>query len=354
MSEATQFLPPDSSRKSGDKLPFAPFINSQKQTERVEQENKITQAATQRQAVIKKKPLLLQVAADSQRVNTYTIDFKTAQGDSSMVAITDSAAVTDTSAFRFADDDSEEQAIGEKTWSNSSPYFKTHQLQPTSQAPQLKQASVPDWFTIVLVLVVAGITVIKVFYSKIFTQLFNAFYSLAVTNQVVRDENILVQRASILLNITFYGTAGLFLYYMSVKFNWDHPVFNTGILRFFFFAFVTAVFFSVKMLLLKILSNIFEIEKPVSIYIFSIFLTNNMLGMVLVPLLTCLVFLSTGYSTYLIHACVVIILGAFAYLLYRAVVISSSLPRFSLYYLFLYFCTLEIAPLLLIIKTATR
>lgn len=355
LTEAPQFLQPDSTRKSSDKLPFAPFINSEKQKEKALEQSKVS---SRKKLTEKKTNTTSPLVRDSiavVRPAPYLFQLSQSK-DSSLILNQDSTgtASIDTNSFRFADDDNDVQTVNEKTWLNSSIYFKQHSLQPNTLNPVLNSSVVPDWFTVVLFLVVTGITVIKVFYSKIFKQLFNAFYSLAVTSQVVRDENILVQRASVLLNIIFYGSAGLFLYYVSVRFSWDHPVFNEGILRFFFFAFVTAVFFSLKMLLLKVLSNIFEIEKPVSIYIFSIFLTNNMLGMLLVPLIACIAYVYTPYTDFIIYACVGVILLAFAYLLYRAVAISSTLPRFSLYYLFLYFCTLEIAPLLVIIKAASR
>jgi len=355
LKESPQFLQPDSSRKSSDKLPFAPFINSEKQKEKAEEQLKVV---SRKNITEKKTSSTSPLIRDSNTVvRTTPYLFQLSQSKDSSQAVNQSSTGTtaiDTNSFRFADDDNDIQTVNEKTWLNSTGYFKPHVLQPDGLHPVLNSTLVPDWFTVVLFLVVAGITVIKVFYSKIFKQLFNAFYSLAVTSQVVRDENILVQRASILLNVIFYGSAGLFLYYVSVRFNWNHPVFNEGILRFFFFAFVTAVFFSIKMLLLKVLSAIFEIEKPVSIYIFSIFLTNNMLGMFLVPLIACIAYVYTPYTNYLIYSCIAVILLAFGYLLYRAVAISSTLPRFSLYYLFLYFCTLEIAPLLLIIKASTR
>ncbi len=354
--ESPQFLQPDSSRKSSDKLPYAPFINSEKQKEKAEEQLKL---GSRKKITEKKTSSVNPLVRDSNAVvRTTPYLFQLSQSKDSSQPVNQSntgTAAIDTNSFRFADDDNNDmQTVNEKTWLNSTSYFKPHILQPYGLDPVLNSTLVPDWFTVVLFLVVAGITVIKVFYSKIFKQLFNAFYSLAVTSQVVRDENILVQRASILLNIIFYGSAGLFLYYVSVRFNWNNPVFNEGILRFFFFAFVTAVFFSIKMLLLKVLSAIFEIEKPVSIYIFSIFLTNNMLGMFLVPLIACIAYVYSPYTNYVIYSSIAVILVAFGYLLYRAVAISSTLPRFSLYYLFLYFCTLEIAPLLLIIKAATR
>lgn len=256
--------------------------------------------------------------------------------------------------FRFIDEDNDEVADTEWPYVSSNVFFKEHQLTLQHTTPELFNKLVPDWFTVIIFLLICGVTVVKVFYQNIFRQLVSAFYSFAVTNQVVRDENLLVQRASILLNIIFYGGSGLFFYWLSMRYNWSHPLFNEGILRFFFFAFITAVFFSVKMLMLKFIGWVFKLDRPVAVFIFSIFLTNNLLGVLLLVVTTLMAFLTTISITYYLYFLVTIVALTFVYLLYRAYLIARTIPGYSLYYLILYFCTLEIVPLALIIKLTLK
>lgn len=259
-------------------------------------------------------------------------------------------SVAKVAAFRFVDEENTDLTSTDISFLPASSYLGNQSLSVQSGSPVSFNKQVPDWYATTIFLLIAGITVIKVFYHSIFRQMINALYNFAVTNQVVRDENMLVQRASILLNAIFYGGAGLFLYWVSVKLSWSNPLINHGLLRFLFFAFVTAVFFSVKMLLLKFIGWIFGIDKQIAVYVFSIFLANNAIGVVLVIAAAAMAYLTEiAFVNYLwlVLASVII---AFFYLFYRAILISRTIPGFRLYYLFLYFCTLEIVPLILIIK----
>ncbi|MCB0849442.1 MAG: hypothetical protein BWX95_01510 [Bacteroidetes bacterium ADurb.Bin141] len=271
----------------------------------------------------------------------------TAIADSGKTASDSASAVA---TFRFVDEENTDLTANEISFLPSSSYLGSHVLNVHSRSPVSYSKPVPDWYAIVLLVLIAGITVIKVFYHSIFRQMISALYNFAVTNQVVRDENMLVQRASILLNAIFYGGAGLFLYWVSMKLSWNNPIINHGLLRFFFFAFVTAVFFSVKMLLLKFIGWVFGIDKQISVYVFSIFLANNAIGVVLVATAAAMAYLTEFSFVNYLWLVLATVATAFLYLFYRAILISRSIPGFRLYYLFLYFCTLEIVPLILIIK----
>lgn len=55
-----------------------------------------------------------------------------------------------------------------------------------------------------------------------------------LTNQIVRDENILVQRASVFLSVAFHLTGALFLYLVSIHLGWEIGGIGTGFSRFLF------------------------------------------------------------------------------------------------------------------------
>ena len=338
-----QLIVTDSSRNG--KLPFAPFKRTQEESAQQPKTEKVSNK------VAKQK---LSLKTDSLKGNTTVVDtIKPIANDSIQLAI-DSSVADMSRLFRFTDEENDELNNSDQQFISSSAYFKQQQLEVKSSSPQLFNKIVPDWFTIVLFFLIVGITTVKVFYQNIFRQLVEAVYSFAVTNQVVRDENLLVQRASVLLNVIFYCSSGLFFYWISVRYNWNHPILNEGLFRFFFFAFVTAVFFTVKMLLLKLIGTIFNLDKPVAVFIFSIFLTNNLLGVLLVLITSFMAYLSGVSLINYVYLVLGILSLAFVFLLYRAFLISRTVQGYSLYYLILYFCTLEIVPIALIVKFASE
>jgi len=256
--------------------------------------------------------------------------------------------------FRFSDTDT---IYGESIFDRilipeSGQLFNGHTLQPVNSAPVSVTKRNADWFTLALVVVVIGFTWIKAFYFKIFRQLVSAFFSNSIANQIVRDENILVQRASIIMSFIFYLTASLFIYQVSIFFKWDYPFLAEGILRFLVICLIVAFTYSFKMVLLKGLGEIFNIDKPVATYIFNIFLINNMLGLMLLPVVITTAYVVTDSTWYAMYTGVAIVIISFIYRMVRAFIIWIPLKGVSFFYLMLYFCTLEIAPLIIIVKLA--
>lgn len=253
--------------------------------------------------------------------------------------------------FTFTDNDSL-AAIDNFSGARSTPaLFKAHELQPSVTNPIPLKRAIPDWFTVTLFITIGFFTWLKIKNNKIIQQLFAAFFNNSVTNQIVRDENILVQKASVLLSLVFYFTTALLLYQVSVYFNWQYKIIGKGLVRFIIFVLFIASAYSFKMVFLKMMSAIFRIDKAISTYIFNIFLINNIIGILLIPLVLLAAFFPVE-SQFFIWTGIGMLLGSFLYRLFRGIVIWTSLARFSLYYLILYLCALEIAPLLIIFKLA--
>ncbi len=255
--------------------------------------------------------------------------------------------------FRFSDIDTIRSQSFDQPPPTGPRLFSGHQLEPRHRSPQSYNKPNPDWFTIILFIVIFGFMWIRVFYLKILRQIINAFFSTSMTNQIVRDENILIQRASVMLSVLFYLVAALFLYQVSMAFEWQSNWLTDGFSRLIIFAFFIAFAYSIKMIQLKLLGYLLDIDRQVATYIFNIFLMNNVLGMFLLPVVMVIAYVYTPFSQTLLMAALFVIGTTFLYRLVRGVFIGMSIPRFSVFYLFLYLCAFEIAPLALIFKIAS-
>ncbi len=229
-------------------------------------------------------------------------------------------------------------------------FFSGHELKVIHKNPQPLNKTTPDWIFPLLVVVVAAFAWLRAFYNKYFIQIVTAFFNNNLTNQIVRDENILVQRASILLNMVFSLVAALFLYFVSVHFNWSLGGMSFGLSRYIFFALAVSAVYTFKFLILKICGYLFHLDKEMATYIFNIFLVNNVVGTLLIPVVLFLAFSTMVSTALLITISVFLIAGGFLYRIARGLSAGISSPVFSPYYLFLYLCALEIAPLIVLIK----
>jgi len=232
--------------------------------------------------------------------------------------------------------------------------YKGHELKPVHQAPMEINDVKPDWLFLILVLLIALLAYMKIFYSKFLNRMLVAVFNNHLTNQIVRDESLLVQRASIILSVLFNVAAALLLYIISIRDDWSLGGMGPGFLRFLFLALLVSMVLAFKFVVLKICGYLFHHERETAAYIFNIFLINNLLGLILIPFVALMVFGQIVGLSILIKAAVVVAAVAYLYRLFRGVLIGFSVPSVSLFYLFLYLCALEIAPLSVLIKLIAK
>lgn len=257
-------------------------------------------------------------------------------------------------AFRFNDEEDtlwNQRVMGDGNFPLQGPgLFKGHLLRPVNPNAQPFEHLNPSWFTITLILLLGCFTWFRYFFHRIFTQLVSAFFNATAANQIVRDESVLLQRASLVLSVLSYVLMGLFLYRISYHFHWQIPFFQTGILRFTLFSLLVALAYSFKMVAVRFLSSVFDQERPAAHYIFTLFLMVMMCGLVLLPANILLAYAPEPIPLWTMVTTFVILSLLFLYRLVKAAAIWISIPGASIFHLFLYFCAFEIAPLLIIWK----
>src|SRR5207237_2907846 len=126
-------------------------------------------------------------------------------------------------------------------------------------------------------IIAAVFAYLRLAYRKYLDRMFNALFNINITNQIVRDDNMLVQRASLLLNFIFYAVAALLVYFLSLQYDWHISVLNKEFIRFLFIAMLIAAVYFLKFIVLKTAGWVFNLQREMITYIFNIFLINNLL-----------------------------------------------------------------------------
>ena len=114
----------------------------------------------------------------------------------------------------------------------------------------------------------------------------------------------------------------------------------------FAFLFLTYI---IKLLFVQLLAFIMEVSQMVDDYVFTITLFNNLLGVFLLPTLSILYFTNMEQAQVLAYIAIPVLLFSFWFRVVRLFVLGS-LKGVSYFYIFLYICTLEILPLIVMIK----
>lgn len=231
--------------------------------------------------------------------------------------------------------------------------FGRHELHALHRGPISRPELTPGWLFPVLLLIVSVFTWLRLFYTRYFNQMLSAVFNTNLTNQLVRDENILVQRATVYLSLLFYLIASLFLYELSFRLSWDLSFAGNGFPRFLFFTIVVSSVYAIKFLVLKFCGWLFDLDREFSTYLFNVFITNNALGMILFPFIVIMAYNRSINPAWLFSACLIITAVAFLYRLIRGVLIGLGTAGVRLHYLFLYLCALELAPLLVLVRLSS-
>jgi len=189
--------------------------------------------------------------------------------------------------------------------------------------------------------------IVQVLYHKRFQMFKNAFLNNRYAAQIMREENVLNYRISQLLTGVFLLTGSLFIFQINKFYGAIFPDLEHwkqyGII---FLGFSS--FFAIKYVLNKILGYIFLVEKEIKEFLFTYFLFNQFWGLGSIIILALLEYGRDFPFSQIMVVGLISYTLVFVYQIIRSYSVAMPNKRISNLYLFLYFCTLEILPLVVI------
>ena len=189
---------------------------------------------------------------------------------------------------------------------------------------------------------------VRIFFEKYFSNLMTLFFRVSLRQQQIREQVLQAPLPSLLLNILFILTGGLYACFLLHFSQWGGGI-NFWLLYLDCIAGLTILYLG-KFVILKFCGWVLNISRATDIYIFVVFLVNKMLGIFLLPFLILITFSSPEIREIVVTVSFVMIFVMLVYRVvaaYRPVRNEIKLPPF---YFFSYICAFEIAPLLLIYK----
>ena len=220
--------------------------------------------------------------------------------------------------------------------------------QPVIEIFSLHRPNSKDSLFYLLVAILFYFALIRIFFEKYFNNLMTLFFRVSLRQQQIREQVLQTPLPSLLLNILFIISGGLYACYLL-----HYSRLGAGI-RFWVLylncMLLLGTIYFVKFLVLKFIGWVFSISRATDIYIFIVFLVNKMLGIFLLPFLIVITFSGPELREVFITISLAMIFVLWTYRIlasYRPVHNEIKLTPF---YFFLYLGAFEIAPLLLIYK----
>lgn len=204
------------------------------------------------------------------------------------------------------------------------------------------------WVPAVVVLLLLLFAILKISFAKQLQTIVQSFFSNRVLNNLNKEDNLFSSWPFLLLFVQFGFTVGMFFYLVSQYYHIAFP--GTGFQFYLSISILIIVLYIFKIVILRVLGYLFNIQKPVNEYVTILYLSYFNLSLVFIPLVIAFALSPLKYGPYYIAASFILLGVIFAFQFIRAGVNILSHNRFPKVYLFLYFCALEICPILILIK----
>ncbi|GAO45129.1 hypothetical protein FPE01S_04_03720 [Flavihumibacter petaseus NBRC 106054] len=235
----------------------------------------------------------------------------------------------------------------------SNPWFNFNG-KPVLRTVEIHQASKKEGIFYTLAALFLLLALVRASFARYFQNLFAVFFRASMKQKQIREQLLQTPLASLLLNLLFVATAGLYAaFILHHRMETRSGQFNFWLLYGYSVAAVAALYVG-KFFLLKMLGWTLRMEQTTDTYIFIVFLCNKVLAIFLLPLLLVAAFASPGLVTIAMTISYVLVIGVFLYRYISSYGYINREVRTSRFHFFLYLCAFEVAPLLLIYKVLLK
>jgi hypothetical protein len=219
---------------------------------------------------------------------------------------------------------------------------------PVVEIFEIHRSNSKDSLFYLLVGILFYFALIRIFFTKYLDNLITLFFRVSLRQQQIREQVLQTPLPSLLLNILFILSAGLYACFLL-----HYSKIGEGV-RFWVIYFYCMVLlgsiYLVKFLVLKFVGWVFSISRATDIYIFVVFLVNKMMGIFLLPFLILITFSASDVREIFITISLAMVFVLWAYRSLASYRPMRNEIKLTPFYFLLYLCAFEIAPLLLIYK----
>jgi hypothetical protein len=214
---------------------------------------------------------------------------------------------------------------------------------PVNQLNQINY----DWLTFLLLVALAIFASVRTTWNKYMLHLFQSVVNNATSVRMFQEKNTSDLQGAFQLDILFYLVFSVFIFQLLNFSNIDTPFQNS---RLFLISIgLIVAYFLIKKLIYRFLGFLIEKTGETKEYLFNMNNFARVAGIVLFPVVTVIAFYPFNNIEVPVFSGIFLVGAIYFLLITRGFVILLN-KQFSIFYLFLYFCTLEFLPLVLLYK----
>ena len=221
--------------------------------------------------------------------------------------------------------------------SNTNPSIK-------SKKPEKEEESGFVFWAILLMVIFLALEI--TLFKSLINKVYRAFTNDNILKLLHREQRDIIAFPYLLLYIFFFVNFGIFTF-LTFHF-FDYVPKSLNILLYCIGG--VGVLFLLKHILLKIVEMIFPVQKEIKQYSFSLVIFSSILGFALVPFNIIVAFASTSVAKIALYGGLLTIFGITVFCVLRGLFLASKYLSFHKFHFFMYLCTVEIAPVIIVVK----
>lgn len=201
------------------------------------------------------------------------------------------------------------------------------------------------YFIIVLLITFAFI---KNSFSRYLADLFSSYFRTTVRQRQIKDQLLQSPLPSLLFNLFFVVSSAIFLslIFQHFKLGGSYPFWALAA----YCALGIGLIYSGKFLVLKFFGWVFQMKEATDTYIFIVFSTKKIMGVVLLPFTVLLAFTSGDLAVVAVTLSLIVVGALFAYRYFLSFVSVNRKITINFFHFLIYLTGFELLPLLLINK----
>ena len=224
----------------------------------------------------------------------------------------------------------------------------------TEFSPELKakpRIIDPDaWILPVLLLSFFFLAIVNTLYNREIKNILASLVKSEGIKKIAEHENTMVWRSLLLLLLLFLLVSPVFLFQTSEFFHLS-TAFLPYLSPYFQLMLIGAGLLGLKILMIGFIGNLFYVQLEAARYITGIVVMNSLLAALIIPLSLGIKLSGETYTEYILVTGLVLFALCYLYSIVNGLLAGLRSSTLSKFHLFLYFCTLEILPVFIIIKT---
>jgi len=211
----------------------------------------------------------------------------------------------------------------------------------------VKSTRQPVWLFLIFLFQLMLIAYLRLSFSKMLDDMFKAVMNLNIASQLYREQQQTTTVSAILFNVIFILSGGIFLFLINQHFGWMS---DNSIVSMLFFLWAVIVLYSLRYGIFKFVALVFPFGNELEQYNFNFFLVQKFMGLALVLFNLMIAYAPEEMTTPLIIAALIIVVLLIIGRTIKGLAIARNLMTHYPFHFFVYICTLEIAPLCILVK----